>query len=37
MKKPLNYPEIMTDKTAKSIIEQFLNKTPEVRLGGSFT
>ncbi len=28
---------MMTDKSAKAIIEQFLNKTPEVRLGGSYT
>jgi hypothetical protein len=27
----------MADKTAKSFIEQLMNKTPELRLGGSYT
>lgn len=37
VKKSITYPNIMTDKTAKPIIEQLLNKTPEVRLGGSYS
>jgi cGMP-dependent protein kinase len=27
----------MSDKTAKGIIEQLMNKTPEMRLGGNYT
>jgi hypothetical protein len=27
----------MADKSSKSLIEQMLNKTPEVRLGGSYS
>lgn len=37
IKKPITYPHFMADKTAKTIIEQLMNKIPEVRLGGSYT
>lgn len=37
MKNPIKYPTYMTDKTAKGIIEQLMNKTPELRLGGSYS
>ena len=37
VKKSITYPNFMTDKTAKTLIEQLLNKTPEVRLGGSYS
>ncbi|CAD8175018.1 unnamed protein product [Paramecium pentaurelia] len=35
-KKPLSYPSYMSDKTAKSFIEQLLSRIPELRLGGSY-
>lgn len=37
IKKNITYPPYMADKTAKSFIEQMMNKTPELRLGGSYT
>ncbi|CAK60750.1 unnamed protein product (macronuclear) [Paramecium tetraurelia] len=37
VKNPLHYPSYITDKTAKTIIEQLLNKIPECRLGGSYS
>ncbi|KAM3128079.1 hypothetical protein pb186bvf_019842 [Paramecium bursaria] len=37
IKKPIQYPGYMADKTAKPFIEQLLNKIPEIRLGGSYT
>jgi cGMP-dependent protein kinase len=37
IKKPISYPHFMSDKTAKTFIEQLMNKIPEVRLGGSYS
>ncbi|KAM3141578.1 hypothetical protein pb186bvf_006183 [Paramecium bursaria] len=36
VKKPIQYPDYMSDKSAKVIIEQLMNKTAEMRLGGSY-
>lgn len=37
VKKNITYPAYMADKTAKLFIEQLMNKTPELRLGGNYT
>ena len=37
VKKGISYPHYMNDRKAKKMIEQLLNKVPEVRLGGSYT
>lgn len=37
VKKNIAYPNYMADKTAKGFIEQLMNKTPELRLGGNYT
>ena len=36
IKKPLVYPNYMKDKNAKKLMEQLLNKIPEIRLGSSY-
>ncbi|EGR32862.1 protein kinase domain protein [Ichthyophthirius multifiliis] len=36
MKKSIQYPGFLKDKNSKSLINQLLNKTPELRIGGSF-
>ncbi|CAD8125704.1 unnamed protein product [Paramecium sonneborni] len=35
-KKQLSYPQFLKDRKAKKFMEQLLNKTPELRLGGSY-
>ncbi|CAD8121760.1 unnamed protein product [Paramecium sonneborni] len=37
VKNSIHYPQYITDKTAKTIIEQLMNKIPECRLGGSYS
>ena len=34
--KPLIYPGFLKDKKSRRLIDQLVNKVPEVRLGGSF-
>lgn len=36
IKKPIAYPSFLKDRNSKNIMNQFLNKTPELRLGGSY-
>lgn len=36
IKKPLMYPNYMKDKHAKKLMEQLLNKIPEIRMGSSY-
>lgn len=36
IKKPLAYPNYVKDKNAKKLMEQLLNKIPEIRLGSSY-
>lgn len=36
MKKQLDFPRTVKDKTVKKLIEQLLSKQPEARLGGSY-
>ncbi|EAR85527.2 CGMP-dependent kinase 5-1 (macronuclear) [Tetrahymena thermophila SB210] len=36
IKKPLQYPGFLKDKNSKTLMNQLLNKTPELRLGGSY-
>jgi cGMP-dependent protein kinase len=36
IKHPIKYPSFLKDKKAKRLMDQLINKTPEVRLGGSF-
>lgn len=36
MRTEVSFPAFMKDKKAKRLIEQLLNKVPEVRLGGSY-
>lgn len=36
IKKPLKYPSYVEDKKAKKLMEQLLNKVPEIRLGTSY-
>lgn len=36
LSKKLAYPAFMKDKKAKKLLEQLLNRTPEIRNGGSF-
>jgi cGMP-dependent protein kinase len=36
IKKPLTYPSFVKDRKAKKIMDQLINKTPELRLGGSY-
>ena len=36
IKKPLVYPNYVKDKHAKKLMEQLLNKIPEIRLGSSY-
>lgn len=33
---PIKYPPYLTDKKAKSLMDQMLSKIPETRWGGSF-
>ncbi|KAM3131653.1 hypothetical protein pb186bvf_016184 [Paramecium bursaria] len=35
-KKPLSYPQFLKDRKAKKMMDQLLQKTPELRLGSSF-
>jgi cGMP-dependent protein kinase len=35
-KKPLTYPSFLKDRKAKKLMDQILNKTPEIRVGGSY-
>jgi cGMP-dependent protein kinase len=35
-KKEIKFPQTLQDNEAKKLIKQLLNRTPEVRLGGSF-
>mgnify|MGYP001807936476 CR=1 FL=1 len=35
-KKDLTYPGYFKDRLAKKVIQQFLSKVPELRLGGSY-
>lgn len=37
VKKDISYPTYMSDKTAQPFIAQLMNKTPELRLGGSYS
>jgi cGMP-dependent protein kinase len=37
IKSQVHFPSFLKDKKAKKLIEQFLNKTPEVRLGGGYS
>jgi len=34
--KPLSYPNFLKDKKARRLMDQLINKVPEVRLGGSY-
>ena len=34
--KPLVYPSFLKDKKSRRLMDQLVNKVPEVRLGGSF-
>lgn len=36
IKNELTYPNYLHDKKAKSLMEQLLSKTPDLRLGGSY-
>jgi cGMP-dependent protein kinase len=36
IKSPIKYPNYVDDKRAKKLIEQLLNKIPEIRLGASY-
>lgn len=36
IKKQITYPNFLKDKKARKIIDQMLNKVPELRLGGSY-
>jgi cGMP-dependent protein kinase len=36
IKKELSYPNYLKDKKAKKLMDQLLNKVPEIRLGGSY-
>ena len=36
IKKELTYPNYLKDKKAKKLMDQLLNKVPEIRLGGSY-
>ena len=36
IKTSIKYPNFVKDKKVKSLINQLLNKVPEMRLGGSF-
>lgn len=37
VRKGISYPHYFNDRKAKKLLEQLMNKTPEVRLGGSYT
>lgn len=34
--KPIKYPSYLKDKKARRLMDQLINKVPEIRLGGSF-
>ena len=36
IKKEMTYPNYLKDKKAKKLMDQLLNKVPEIRLGGSY-
>lgn len=36
IKKEMSYPNYLKDKKAKKLMDQLLNKVPEIRLGGSY-
>ena len=36
VKKPLTYPSFLKDRKAKKLMDQLLNKTSEIRVGGSY-
>ena len=36
IKKPILYPSFFKDRKARKVVDQLVNKVPEIRLGGSY-